>query len=59
MTSTAGAGDGRIETASTSAERCFLCGRDFRPTYGEPILIDGEIALCVGCGILYELPECC
>lgn len=39
--------------------RCFLCGRPFRPTHGEPIRGGDDVRLCVGCGVLYELPDCC
>lgn len=40
-------------------EPCFLCGRPFRPTHGEPIRGGDDVRLCVGCGVLYELPDCC
>ncbi len=46
-------------TTGTDDGRCFLCGRPFHPTRGEPIRGGDDVLLCVGCGILYELPDCC
>ena len=43
----------------TEQGRCFLCGRPFRPTYGEPISGGDDVQLCVSCGAFYELPSCC
>lgn len=45
--------------ATAGDARCFLCGRPFRPTYGEPIAGGDDVQLCVSCGALYELPDCC
>lgn len=37
----------------TTAARCFLCDRPFRPGVGEPIAGGEDIDLCIGCGSIY------
>lgn len=47
------AGEPEPAGRDTTAARCYLCDRPFRPGVGEPIAGGEGIDLCIGCGAIY------